>query len=81
MNPQFEQSKSWDCLTLKRYTSDKEAWTYAKVNEFKYLGVCLNTNNDCSREIRVWIMKTGIVSFALYKFVWLKIHILYYVQR
>lgn len=30
---------------------EPDDWRYEKVNEFKYLVVCINTMNDCSQEI------------------------------
>lgn len=48
--------------------SDSNESIYEKVNEFKYLGVCINTKNDWSQEIGVRIIKAGKASFALFKF-------------
>ncbi|VVC34371.1 Endonuclease/exonuclease/phosphatase,Reverse transcriptase domain [Cinara cedri] len=47
---------------------DPDDWIYEKVNEFKYLGVCVNTKNDWSQEIGLRIMKVEKASFALSKF-------------
>ena len=47
---------------------DPDDWIYEKVNEFKYLGVCINTKNDWSQEIGLRIIKAGKASFALSKF-------------
>jgi hypothetical protein len=35
---------------------NSEDWIYEKVNEFKYLGVCINTKNDWSQEIGLMII-------------------------
>jgi len=53
--------------------ADPDEWIYEKVNEFKYLSVCINTTNDWSQEIGIKIVKSGRASFALSKFLKSKI--------
>lgn len=48
--------------------NDLGGLNYEKVNYFKYLGSTLNTKNDWSKEIIVWLNKGGNAFYTLMKF-------------
>ncbi|VVC40512.1 Reverse transcriptase domain [Cinara cedri] len=52
-----EKTKIMEQLDTEENSMDPEPdpddWMYEKVNEFKYLGICINAKNDWSKEIGI----------------------------